>query len=125
MPLPGGPDENLVRQDKFDELDKRLTQVEGSALFGLGHLKVICGTVNTTTPTSSGAGFSVSKNATGDVTITFTAAFSSAPYVSATSTQLHTNLDAAPSASSVRIQTWDSTNTKTNSTLCFIAIGPA
>lgn len=50
------------------------------------NLRMVRGTINTTTPTIvEGVGFTVAKNGTGDVTITFDPLFASAPSVTGTS----------------------------------------
>lgn len=93
-------------------------------------LKVIRGIINTTTPTIvKGSGFSIGKNATGDVTVTFTAGFSDTPSVAHAAGEsagvLQTKLNAAPSSTTARILLFVANPFAANDGLFhFIAIGP-
>lgn len=58
-----------------------IRQLQGA----LGGRRIVTGIINTTSPTIvSGEGFSVNKNGTGDVTVTFDTPFSETPRVQVT-----------------------------------------
>lgn len=92
------------------------------------NLKVIRGAFGTTTPSvQSGSGFTLTRNAAGDVTVNFSASFSANPSVTATAVTLGAgvSLQALPSASSARFQAFNTTTAAAVETnVCFIAIGP-
>lgn len=76
---------------------------------------------------ASGAGFSIVRNSAGDITITFTAAFSAEPAVVVTQ-QKTTNSEASvvSSTSTARVRTWNDGDVGTSDMdFGFIAIGPA
>lgn len=97
-------------------------------------LKIIRGTVNTT-PTASivkGSGFTIARNGAGDITITFTSAFSDVPTVTAMpgAGGFHGAVSASTggiAAGSVRLILFDTQTVgvpNTDGIIHFIAIGP-
>lgn len=91
-------------------------------------LRVIRGVITTTTPTTdAGSGFSVSRNGTGDVTISFSTAFASQPAVTfgLVSSGTESITITAQSASSVRVLCQTAAGAATDRQFHFIAIGPA
>lgn len=93
-------------------------------------LKTISGRISTTTPTIlHGLGFTVARNAAGDVTITFTSAFSDVPRITALverpgATNLVAQLYAAPTATTARIGVVSLAGAGTEAIIDFIATGP-
>lgn len=95
------------------------------------NLKVIRGAINTAGSGSitSGVGFTIARNGAGDVTITFTAAFATAPTVTATPLSGGVApicaLSGAPGTGSARVLVLNAaTNTGVDDTFHFTAIGP-
>lgn len=88
-------------------------------------LRIIRGSINTTTPTiTQGVGFTVLKNATGDVTVTFTVAFSAAPSISVAGDGSVADV-VTPSASASRMRRYiANTGVLTDGVFHFAAIGP-
>jgi hypothetical protein len=114
--------------------DQVATLVFGNDLLVLGKvtdapLRIVRGIVNTTTPTIvAGAGFSVAKNGTGDVTITFDDAFSAAPSVNATPVgvnEARAQNRNTPTTADCRIVGRNSAGTIAETEFSFTAIGPA
>lgn len=96
-----------------------------------GACRIIFGRIHTGSgAASAGGGFSVTVNATGDVTITFSTAFSGAPVVVATPDASLVPVAAvtygAPTTSGVRILVFNTTSySNVNDNINFIAVGPA
>lgn len=84
-------------------------------------LRIVAGTVNTSNAAKTGGGFTVVRNKAGDVTITFTQAFTDAPVVTATAVDSNNaaRIIAPVSASAIRL------DRKNDGLLHFIAIGPS
>ena len=92
------------------------------------NLRVVRGTINTTTPTIvEGVGFTVAKNGTGDVTITFDPLFASAPSVVGTCVIVANGtwiyLSGNPTTSTVRIVRTIAAAAE-DGVFHFIAVGP-
>lgn len=92
-------------------------------------LKVIRGRINTASSGTilQGSGFTITRNGTGDLTVTFTAAFSALPSVPAPGAEggdLIGNLQGAPTTTTARFQLFSTGGTLTDGIFSFIAIGP-
>lgn len=92
-------------------------------------LAILRGTINSASSGSivSGEGFSITRNGTGDITITFTTAFLDVPSVTATSvktTNSVASLQAQPTTTACRILNFTSTTgSNIDGIFCFTAIG--
>lgn len=94
-------------------------------------VRIVRGIINTTTPSiDAGSGFTVSRNGTGDVTISYSTAFSAVPSVSADiatdvlGRQAQLAQSSNNTASQTRVRTVDGANAATEAIFHFIAIGP-
>lgn len=91
------------------------------------NLKIIRGTFDTTTPSITvGSGFTLTKNAVGDVTINFTAAFSAAPTPSLAINIIGRipHVVGAPTTTSMRVFRNNGADAGEDGVIHFTAIGP-
>lgn len=94
-------------------------------------LQIIAGVIDSTGAGSivAGTGFTITRNGVGDVTITFTSAFSGTPSVTATVADATNNriakLKAATTTTTAQIQCFSLAGTNTDNLFHFHAIGPA
>lgn len=95
-------------------------------------LKMLRGVINTTTPSiSAGSGFTVAKNGTGDVTVTFTSNFpgATAPAVTVSPASAtpgyRASLFTLPNGAGARILRTNEAGVASDGVVCFIAVGPA
>lgn len=121
--------EHAPTQDNLEQLDLRLTKVEGAALVSTERLRVIRGIVNTTDPESIevGTGFSISRTGVGAVTVTFDTAFSDLPVVTfgASGDGRVVRHTALPTASTFAVQVRSvSPDDPIDDRFHFMAIGP-
>lgn len=93
--------------------------------------KMVWGRVDTTTPTIlNGSGFSVAKNATGDVTVTFSTTFDSIPAVVACADRgvgangFAVYQSAAPTTTTARFVRATQAGAAEDGTLSFVAVAP-
>lgn len=95
-----------------------------------GPLRVVRGVVDTSGSGSitSGKGFTITRNGTGDVTVNFTRAFAVAPTVVSeigSATLGKQSQVSTVAAGSARVLVADASNSAADGTFAFIAIGPA
>lgn len=115
--------ESLIRHGTL------IRQLQGGLNGALGGNKVVRGVINTTGPSiTEGEGFSIAKNGTGDVTITFDPAFSDRPAVAVTPVSSSVRIAqqiAAATASTARVGVFTSAFAAVDATFDFVAVGPA
>ena len=108
-----------------DESDlKRWAERHGFLSDQKANPRAVCGRVNTASAGTilDGSGFTITRNGTGDLTVTFSTPFSSVPVVVATSEWNETWVDAAnQTVSAVRVLLADATGTAKDGIFNFIA----
>lgn len=108
-----------------DRLWSLIRQLQGA----LGGNRIIRGTISTTSPSIvAGTGFSISKNGTADVSVTFDEPFSSRPAIDVdavmTAGTVRFATKSSPSATGFRVIMRDGALSGVEGEFDFIAIGP-
>jgi len=127
MPVPNQITPDPAVDRNFRSLQDQITALQNTRVnAGEPNLTVIRGRLSTTTPTIlHGTGFTVVRNGVGDVTVTFTTAFTGVPAITATGDASETAIYPVPTTTTFRVVTLTSAGAALESTLNFIAIGPA
>ena len=119
----------LFLDETVEQFDKRVDDLETDAVIAVDtRLRVAYGIVDTTSPGSvvEGTGFTVTRNGVGDVTITFTTAFSDVPAVALGSVGNTASLGATPTTTTAQILRYVSTTgAQADGRVTFVASGPA
>lgn len=125
--LPVEPAFRVLNSNNGIQTPGRVNSETGVAPGGVEALSMLRGSINSSGALLEGSGFTSTRNAVGDYTITFNTAFADLPVITATATNIgspETVTILSKTVNSCRVRVWNQAGAAVDSVFDFIVIGP-